>query len=247
MTDFAVILPAAGQSTRFGGRLRKPYVDLNGQPIWLRTANLFRSRSDVCGVWLVVNADDREMVERRHGPTLGFLGIRLVNGGAERFESVANALAVLPDEVAFVAVHDAVRPLVTPALIDAVFAQTRQTGAALAAVPLADTLKRSDDGQRVTQTLPRQGLWLAQTPQAARRDWLVAAYANRSSLQTAITDDTQLLEAAGHPVALVPGDPSNFKITTQQDLALAQAVLYARQQVEPPKPLHPFADDDCID
>jgi 2-C-methyl-D-erythritol 4-phosphate cytidylyltransferase len=245
MPDFAVILPAAGKSTRFGGRQKKPFVELEGQPLWLRTANLFRHRPDVCGVWLVVDAQDREWVEQRHGPTLHFLGIRLVNGGAERFESVANALAVLPAEAAYVAVHDAVRPLTSPALIEAVFERTRQTGAALAAVPVADTLKRSDDGQLVTQTISRQGLWLAQTPQAARRDWLVAAYAQRQQSQQAITDDAQLLEAAGYPVALVPGEPSNFKITTQQDLALAQAVLNARQPTQQPsKMLHPFADDD---
>jgi 2-C-methyl-D-erythritol 4-phosphate cytidylyltransferase len=157
MPDFAVILPAAGKSTRFGGRQKKPFVELEGQPLWLRTANLFRHRPDVCGVWLVVDAQDREWVEQRHGPTLHFLGIRLVNGGAERFESVANALAVLPAEAAYVAVHDAVRPLTSPALIEAVFERTRQTGAALAAVPVADTSNAATTANSSRRRSPGRG------------------------------------------------------------------------------------------
>src|SRR5581483_6834917 len=123
-----------------------------------------------------------------------------------------------------VAVHDAVRPLAPPALVDAVFAAAATHGAAIPALAVADTLKRVDPGtNRITETVPRGGLWLAQTPQVFRRDWLAEAYSKRGSLGGAVTDDAQLVEAVGHPVAVVPGSPENFKITTRDDLDLAVA------------------------
>lgn len=242
MSSFAIILPAAGKSSRFGGLEKKPFVTLDGRAVWLRTADAFRSRPDVCGVWLVLDADDLPRVRDKHGPALDFLDIRLVAGGAERFESVANALAVLPDEAEYVAVHDAVRPLITSALIDAVFDQAKVHGAALLGVPVADTVKEVDTEQFVTRTIPRANLYLAQTPQAFRRDWLVEAYARRGEFASAITDDAQLVEATGRRVQMVPGHARNFKITTQADLSLAEALLQAKEELT--KPRHPFADDD---
>ncbi len=109
---------------------------------------------------------------------------------------------------------------------------------------MAETLKRVDGQQRVQATVPRQGLWLAQTPQVFRRDWLEAAYANRSKVGQAITDDAQLVEAAGHPVAVVEGDGSNIKITTRADLMLAEAILKARPKPKADRPIHPFADEE---
>jgi 2-C-methyl-D-erythritol 4-phosphate cytidylyltransferase len=241
---FAVILPAAGKSSRFGGPDKKPFVTLEGRPIWLRTAELFVTRPDVCQVLLVVAPDDLDLFRSRYAANLAFLDVRLAPGGVERFESVANALAMLSSEADFVAVHDAVRPCATSALIDAVFAETIRHGAALAAVAVTDTVKRSADGQTVEATLPRGGLWLAQTPQAARRDWFESAYAARARLGRNITDDAQLLEAAGHPVRLVPGAATNLKITTRADLALAETLLKSRPQAKAPRPIHPFADEE---
>jgi 2-C-methyl-D-erythritol 4-phosphate cytidylyltransferase len=154
--------------------------------------------------------------------------IQLVNGGAERFESVANALALTTSEADFVAVHDAARPCLTAALIDAVFARAVETGAALLAVPVADTIKRDDGAGRVQATVARQGLWLAQTPQVFRRDWLIDAYARRSAFGS-VTDDAQLVEAAGHAVHLVPGSNTNLKITTREDIDLAEAIGRGRR------------------
>ncbi|QEL20062.1 2-C-methyl-D-erythritol 4-phosphate cytidylyltransferase [Limnoglobus roseus] len=228
MSSFAVVIPAAGQSSRFGGLEKKPFVSLDGRPIWLRSAELFWSRSDVSGVYLVLSPEDRDSFRSRFGHLLAFTNAQIVDGGAERFESVANALAKVPAEVEFVAVHDAVRPLLTSKQIDAVFQTARHSGAAMLAVPLADTLKRVGADNTITETVPRAGLWQAQTPQVFRRDWLSAAYANRAKLGTAITDDAQLLEAAGHRVTVVPGSPANFKITTKDDLELAEAVIRSR-------------------
>lgn len=236
MSSFAVIIPAAGQSSRFGGIEKKPFVSLDGRPIWLRSAELFWSRPEVSRVYVVISPEDRDSFRSRFGHLLLFSNAEIVDGGAERFESVANALAKIPSEIEFVAIHDAVRPLVTPRQIDAAFSAAREHGAAMLGVPLADTLKRIE-GTTIVETIPRAGLWQAQTPQVFRRDWLVEAYANRAKLGTAITDDAQLVEASGHPVVAVAGSGSNFKITTKDDLELAEAVVKARTKPVEEKPI----------
>ena len=244
MAKFAVILPAAGQSSRFGEGVKKPFIALDGRPVWQRTAERFANRDDVAQVFLVISPEDREMVEYRHQANLQFLGVKLVDGGAERFESVANALKMVHDDVLFVAVHDAVRPCVKSTDIDRVFATAEKFGAALLGVPVADTLKRLDADNQVIETVPRRGLWLAQTPQVARRDWLMKAYDNRFTLTAAITDDAQLLEAAGFPVVMVEGSPTNLKITTKEDMIIATAILEAKLGDKVKKQYHPFAEEE---
>ena len=174
-----------------------------------------------------------------------FMNVQIAGGGSERFESVANAARPLvKPEADFVAIHDAVRPCLTDELIDAVFKKAAQTGAALLAVPVTDTLKRLDPAQKVEATVARQHLWQAQTPQVFRRDWLVDAYARRGELKEAITDDAQLLEALGHPVFVVEGSPLNVKITSKADLVLAEAVLKSRPKPKATGPIHPFAAEE---
>ena len=242
MARFAVIFPAAGRSARFRDKEKKPFTNLDGRAVWLRSVEQFINRADVAQAVIVIHPDDEEMFRRRYGANLAFMNVRIALGGAERFESVANALALLEPEVDFVAVHDAVRPCVTEALIEDVFARAVQTGAALAAVPVADTVKRVEK-QEVKGTVPREGLWLAQTPQAFRRDWLQDAYARRAALGPGITDDAQLVEAAGHAVHVVEGANTNIKITTRADLVLAEAILKAMPRPKPSAPAHPFAED----
>jgi 2-C-methyl-D-erythritol 4-phosphate cytidylyltransferase len=244
MARFAVILPAAGQSSRFKDKEKKPFAQLDGRAVWLRCAELFITRNDVCQCLIVVAKADQETFRRRYGANLAFMNVQIADGGAERFESVANALALLKPEAEFVAIHDAVRPCLTEELVDAVFAKAEKTGSALLAVPVTDTVKRVDAQQQVRETVPRQGLWLAQTPQVFRRDWLTAAYANRGKAGKDITDDTQLVEAAGHTVHVVEGSSTNVKITTKADLLLAEAVLKARPKPKPSGPVHPFAEEE---
>jgi 2-C-methyl-D-erythritol 4-phosphate cytidylyltransferase len=242
MSRFAVILPAAGRSSRFHDRDKKVFTNLDGRAVWLRSAELFVTRDDVCQTILVVAPEDRELFARRYQANIAFMNVKIADGGRERFDSVANALALLADEAEFVAIHDAARPCLTSALVDAVFAKAAQTGAALLAVPVTDTLKRGDDKGKVLGTMPRQDLWLAQTPQVFRRDWLQAAYADRAR-HANVTDDAQLVEAAGHPVHLVTGSTSNVKITAKEDLFLAEAILKARPKPKGRGPIHPFADE----
>lgn len=244
MSRFAVILPAAGKSSRFGGKEKKPFTNLDGRAIWLRAAELFVTRDDVCQTLIVISPEDEDLFRRRYSANIAFMDIQIVHGGAERFESVANALAKLKPEAQFVAVHDAVRPCITDELIGKVFAKAQQTGAAVLAVAVTDTLKKVNKSYVIEKTLPREGLWLAQTPQVFRRDWIEDAYAQRAQLGNDITDDAQLVEAAGHPVSVVEGSPTNLKITTRADLVLAEAILKAMPKPKPAGPAHPFAEEE---
>jgi 2-C-methyl-D-erythritol 4-phosphate cytidylyltransferase len=223
---FAVILPAAGKSSRFRDKEKKPFTNLDGRPVWLRSAEMFVTRDDVCQCIIVVATADQEVFRRRSGAHLAFMNVQVADGGAERFESVANALALVKPEADFVAIHDAVRPCVTEELIEAVF------------------VKEVDAQRQVQSTVSRQGLWAAQTPQAFRREWLVNAYARRAELGKNITDDAQLVEAAGHKVHVVEGSVLNLKITARADLALAEAVLKSRPKPKPARPAHPFAEEE---
>src|SRR4051794_32046301 len=247
MGPFAVILPAAGRSSRFGDpKQKKIYAELDGRAVWLRAVEPFINRDDVAQTIVVIAPEDRDLFERRFRASVAFLNIRGIDGGGERADSVARALEGVGPACEFVAVHDAARPCLTTELIDAVFAAARAHGAALLAVRVADTVKRVGPDRFTTETLPRDDLYLAQTPQVFRRELLMRAYANRSRLGTPATDDTRLVEAIGHRCAVVEGSPMNLKITTAADLRLASAVLQSLPKPKREGPAHPFADENAM-
>ena len=247
MARFALILPAAGRSTRFGDPgSKKTYADLDGRAVWLRAADAFLGRDDLAQIIVAIHPEDRALFDRRYGAEVAFRGIEVLDGGAERFDTIARALAIVQPEVDHVAVHDAARPCVTPEQVTAVFQAAINHGAALLAVAVADTLKRVGPDGRTIETVPRAGLFGAQTPQVFRRDLLDQAYAARYDLLAggvAITDDCQLVEALGHPCLVVPGSATNLKITTPDDLNLATAILQARPRSAGTTFLHPFSDE----
>src|SRR3954462_1517478 len=176
MANVAVVFPAAGRSSRFKDKEKKPFATLDGRAVWLRTAELFVTRDDVAQCILILAPEDQERFKVRYTANIAFMNIHLAPGGRERFESVANALALAGPDIEYVAVHDAVRPCVTTEQVDAVFAAARRHGGALLAPRATETSKRGDDKLCVQETVDRQGLWLAQTPQVFRRDWLTDAY-----------------------------------------------------------------------
>jgi 2-C-methyl-D-erythritol 4-phosphate cytidylyltransferase len=244
MGQYAVILPAAGRSTRFGDpKQKKIYAELDGRAVWLRAAEPFVNRDDVSQIILVIAPEDRELFERRFRASVAFMNIRVIDGGDERSDSIAKALEVVDPSCEFVAIHDAARPCLVSEQVDAVFVAAREHGAALLAIPVADTIKRVDAHRFTTETVPRAGLYLAQTPQVFRRELILKAYANRARLGADVTDDTQLVEALGHPCAVVEGSPLNLKITSQSDLRLASAVLHVLPRPKREGPAHPFADE----
>ena len=227
MGPFAVIFPAAGKSSRFGDpKQKKIYAELDGRAVWLRAVEPFVNRDDVGQMILAIAPEDRELFERRYRASAAFMDIRVIEGGAERSDTVARALEAVDPRCEFVAIHDAARPCLAPGIIDAAFAAAREHGAALPAIPVAETIKRVGEDGRTAETVPREGLYLAQTPQVFRRELLCKAYAHRArGAGHRITDDCQLVEAIGHPCAVVEGSRLNIKITTHEDLKLAAAIL----------------------
>lgn len=229
MAKVSVIVPAAGSGQRFGGKHNKIFQRLKGQPVFIRTLEMFTSRDDVVQVQLVASEADLPEIKERFGGNLGFMGVSLTAGGATRTQSVTNALAKVDPEADLVCVHDAVRPCVSSLWIDAVFNEASKSGAAILAYPVHGTLKKVSAAGVIDETVPRADLWEAQTPQVFRRDLLMRAYASPREA----TDDAALVEALGHGVTVVMGDPRNIKITTPGDLALAEAVI---DSLPKPKP-----------
>lgn len=242
MPAFAVILPAAGKSSRFrDAHYKKPFIPLEGRAVWLHSAERFLNRDDVKQVLLVISPEDREEFFSKFGANVAILGIEVIDGGAERSDSVAAALARVKPDIDYVAVHDAARPCLANEWIDEVFAAAERTGAAILASPVTGTLKQVN-GDKIAGTVSREKLWEAQTPQVFRRKLLLEAYAHRDSEPA--TDDSQLVERLGIEVAVVPCSKMNLKITSKEDLKLASWMLKALPK---PKVLgvgNPFADDD---
>jgi 2-C-methyl-D-erythritol 4-phosphate cytidylyltransferase len=212
------LLLCAGRGERLGLGVDKALAPLAGRPLFAWSLETLERSGPIHGI-VIVGAVRRLMDALAACGLAARKIVAWVEGGRERQESVARGLAALPEDCTLVAVHDAARALVTGDLIGRVVADALQHGAAIAAVPVSDTLKQGSLGV-IERTVPRAGLWCAQTPQAFRRDWLAAAHAG--GIRGA-TDDAALIEALGHPVRLVEGDALNLKITTPRDLELAEA------------------------
>ena len=227
VSPFAIILPAAGRSVRFGGTRGKLVEPLAGETVLRHSVRAFLRRDDVTSIVLATSTDDISVLTDALGPESNDPRLRFCRGGDNRAESVRNALDAVPREIHWVAVHDAARPLVSQEVIDRTFAAARIHGAAVPALPVALTIKRAVGPlpARVEQTVPRQTLWAMQTPQAMRREELAEAYASCPLPLDQITDDVQLLELIGREVWLVQGDEHNLKITTRTDLKIAEMIL----------------------
>lgn len=227
MSKFAVILAAAGKSRRFGdAQTNKVFATIASKPLWMYAAEAFSKREDVAQMLIVISPEDKETFNEKFAGNAAMLGIQPVLGGTERADSVKNGLEAVREDVSMVAIHDAARPCIATPWIDAVFEQALKSDAAILATPCASTLKRVDGSQKVTETVPRERLWLAQTPQVFRKELLANAYAKHPDASRA-TDDASLVEASGHPVHVVSGSPLNIKVTTKADMKFAELALKA--------------------
>jgi 2-C-methyl-D-erythritol 4-phosphate cytidylyltransferase len=241
MPKFAVILPAAGKSSRFGdARQKKPFVSLKGRPVWVRTAEVFGGMDEVVQTIICIAAEDMEDFKQKFAANLAFMEVQIVEGGATRAASVENALRQVKADADFVAVHDAARPLITKKWVREVFAAAEKSGAAIPAVPLSSTIKRVERST-IVETVDRSGLWAAQTPQVFARQMLVDVFAARQGYEA--TDEAELVERAGQTISVVEGWPMNIKITTQADFKLAEALVDALPPEKSLGSLHPFADE----
>ena len=243
MPKFAVILAAAGKSERFRDQhYKKPYAPLAGKAVWLHSADRFLNRSDVQQMIFVISPEDREEFQLKFGANIAILGINVVDGGKERADSIQRGLDQVDPDIDFVAVHDAARPCLADVWIDRVFEAAEKSGAAILANRVTGTLKRSAQGKMVDETIAREALWEAQTPQVFQRDLLINAYRNRGDFQP--TDEAQIVERSGHAVTLVENSRMNLKITTRDDLKWAEQTLKALPKPKLTGPANPFADDD---
>jgi 2-C-methyl-D-erythritol 4-phosphate cytidylyltransferase len=221
--DVGVVLVAAGRGSRLGGGMPKQYQPIGGVPMVLRALRAFTAHPEVVHVVLVLPAEDAaaapDFLRGLTGP-----GLCLVAGGAERADSVAAGLAALDPACTTVLVHDAARPFVQREVIDAVIVRARAGQGAVAAVPVSDTLKQasSADPTLIEGTVARERLWRAQTPQGFPRAVLQRAHELAARNGGPATDDAALVERTGVPVHLVPDSARNLKVTTADDLALAE-------------------------
>ncbi|WP_412480249.1 2-C-methyl-D-erythritol 4-phosphate cytidylyltransferase [Azonexus sp. IMCC34839] len=222
------IVPAAGSGSRFGAEKPKQYLDLLGRPLIYHTLAALTAHPDIDRVWVVLSPDD-EWWSHYDWSQLGAKLETVRCGGATRAESVTNGLkaaAMVAGDDDWVLVHDAARPCLSAAMIDAMIAELASDPVGgILAVPVADTLKRADAEQRVAATEPRDGLWQAQTPQMFRYGLLGAALDKCRD----VTDEAGAVEALGHKPRLVRGDATNLKVTYPADLVLAAMILRGRK------------------
>ena len=218
------IIPAAGFGTRMELDHPKQFHQLGDAPILIHTVRAFLQNSHIDHIVVVIPSNrieqTREIVTRYIGQ---HDRITLVPGGKRRQDSVQEGLKALSQETDIVLVHDGARPFVSQATINRCYETAVTEGAAIAAVPVKDTLKKGDTTSKVIDTVERENLWHAQTPQAARRELLVEAF--RKLGEKNVTDESSLLELAGIPVTLVAGSETNIKITRQEDLHLAERIM----------------------
>jgi 2-C-methyl-D-erythritol 4-phosphate cytidylyltransferase len=227
----AAIVAAAGIGLRMGNSTPKPYLSLGGKPILAHTLGVFEKCKEVREVTLVVHPEELHYCQEKIISPYGLKKVlRLVPGGKERQDSVYNALKALKneDDLEIVLVHDGVRPFITPEQISLVIQAARTHGAAVLGLPAQDTLKivtAEGEVRQIRQTLERKDVWQIQTPQAFQATLLRRAFVTAYSRDFYGTDEASLVEALNQPVVVVPGSPLNLKITTPDDLTLAEAIL----------------------
>ncbi|UQZ87955.1 hypothetical protein C4J81_01470 [Deltaproteobacteria bacterium Smac51] len=220
-SSISAIVVAGGSGTRFGSEKPKQLAILKGRPILSRTIAVFENLEIVDEIILVLPTDWMDVIVAEAVLPFGFTKVRCTAGGASRTESTRRGFTASAGDV--VLIHDGVRPLVDPEVVRRVAEAAIATGAALAAAEVRDTLKLASNGL-VCRTVDRQNMWQAQTPQGFRREVLAAALADEGA---EATDDVGLAESLGLPIALVASTHRNLKITTPEDLAMAEAILSA--------------------
>lgn len=229
---YEVVIPAAGQGKRMNAGKNKLFIELSGIPIIIYTLRVFEADPKCRGIILSINPQEEaifnELIE-----TYGLNKVkRLVPGGVERQQSVFNGLKYVDEDI--VLVHDGARPFIHEELIFQLTEAASQHAGAIVAVPVKDTIKKVQD-RSVVETMERSSLWAVQTPQAFRVSILSKAHQKAEDDQFLGTDDASLLERIGQQVVIIEGDYDNIKITTQEDLYFAEAILQKQVNIKKDK------------
>ena len=227
---YTVVLPAAGSGKRMRADRNKLLLELSGKPIFIYTLEVFEQDLDCEGIWLAVKGDERELIEQ-YVERYGIKKVKgYATGGAERQDSVRAGLE-MAGQPEIVLVHDAARPFISPEVIRELAERAHESGAAIAGVPVKDTIKKAREGV-ITETVDREGLWMIQTPQAFRYELLMEAAQRAKDDGFLGTDEAMLVERMGHPVKIVESTYENVKMTTPDDLIYGKAILASRLQEE---------------
>lgn len=227
MTSVAIIV-GAGRGLRFASdsQTQKQFLLLGGEPLILKTLQPFLTSNRISSCVLVVPKSAVDLIKKEVAPYASGDNIRVIAGGERRQDSVRFGVEAA-DGADVVVVHDAVRPFVRQEWISQVIDRSINNDGAIVALSVSDTLKKVVDG-RISETIPRDNIWQAQTPQAFRRELLMEVYASVDWENVHVTDEAQLLEIVGKSVAIVPGSSENFKITTQDDWSKAEVIWEQR-------------------
>lgn len=219
------IFPAAGASRRMGGGINKNFLKLDGEPILVRTLKTFSQVERINFLIVVVAESEIEIVEKLLSTAENLKPYKIVVGGSERQYSIENGLKFLPDDAEIVLVHDAARPLINLQTIEEVIDVAEKFGGAIAAVPEKNTIKIIDAENFVKSTPPRSELVAVQTPQGFRKNILLSAYEQAAKDNFLGTDDASLVERIGGKIKIVWSDYKNIKITTPEDISIAENFL----------------------
>ena len=224
------LVPAAGRGLRMGGAVPKQFLSLGGEPLIVQSLRTLQASPVVDQIVLAVPFADVEYCKDEIVSRYRFTKVaKVVAGGAERQDSVRYALTQIPSDTEIVLIHDAVRPFVTQRMIEEVVAAARKEGAAIIALPMRDTVKQVRTDGTIERTVDRTPLWLAQTPQAFRRNWIESAHKKAHAEGIRATDDAFLVEWLGYSVTVVEGSGENIKVTRPEDLVIGEAILASRK------------------
>lgn len=225
------IIPAGGFGKRMQGRLSKQYLPVDGKPVLVHTLSIFQLSPDIDDIVLVTPEEDIRTVGHRILEPWRITKVRhVLAGGKQRQDSVRSGLGVIGDDVDIVLIHDAVRPFISDDVIHRAVREAEKYGAVTVGMPVKDTVKRVDQDGCILETLNRQILWMTQTPQAFRRSVIQAAYRKADDDQFYGTDDASLVERMGFRVKMIEASYENIKITTPEDLLLAEILIKRRER-----------------
>jgi 2-C-methyl-D-erythritol 4-phosphate cytidylyltransferase len=234
----AALIPAAGSGRRMGCGVEKQFLQLGGKPLLAHTLARFEATAAITRIVIIVPPGREKYCRQEIVQPAGFRKVSHIVAGAEtRQRSVTKGFRCLSGDVDVVVVHDGARPFVTPTLIQSAIAAAARDGSAIVAIPESDTLKRVAADGTVVETLDRRYLWRAQTPQAFRREILRDALVHAERHHLDATDEAALVECLPHPVRIISGSTWNFKITSPDDLRLAELLLADDPSTRDPRPV----------
>ncbi|MDR4509241.1 MAG: 2-C-methyl-D-erythritol 4-phosphate cytidylyltransferase [Candidatus Brocadiaceae bacterium] len=222
----SAVLVGAGLGLRMGGAVKKPFLRIHGKPIFLYTIERFSQNDMISEIIFVVGENELIPFREKWQAVLATYKVKkIIPGGKRRQDSVFNGISQTNKDTNIVLIHDIVRPLVKAEHIDSVINKTYEFHAAILAAPMKATVKEVGHNLCIERTVPRQRLWMAQTPQGFEKNLLLKVFQQSQNTATEFTDDSEMVEKAGYPVYIVPGTDDNIKITTSEDIHLAEALL----------------------